>query len=288
MVRCGILERMTAPPGSTIAAERPASALTFDAPSEVGVLLLHGITGSPAAWRPIAEQLMSDGTAVRVPLLPGHGTVWQDLNAATWDDWRTTAARELAALRQRHSAVIVAGLSMGGALALELATAPEHAAAPEHDRGDDRDESLGRLAGLVLVNPALRVDSPLRTVVPLLQHLVPSVAAIGNDIELPGQDEVAYPRTPLRAVASMQRGQRALLQRLWRITVPTVICQSGTDNVVGPWSARQLRARLAGPVRTVALRRSRHVATLDHDAPLVLSEIRRMRDATTASPGSRP
>lgn len=277
---------MTAPPGSTIAAERPASALTFDAPSEVGVLLLHGITGSPAAWRPIAEQLMGDGTAVRVPLLPGHGTVWQDLNAATWDDWRTAAARELAALRQRHSAVVVAGLSMGGALALELAAAPEHARADDPD--DDRADARGSLAGLVLVNPALRVDSPLRTVIPLLQHLVPSVEAIGNDIELPGQDEVAYPRTPLRAVASMQRGQRSLLQRLWRISVPTVICQSGTDNVVGPWSARQLRARLAGPVRTVALRRSRHVATLDHDAPLVLAEIRRMRDAAAASTGSRP
>ncbi|GAA4388669.1 MULTISPECIES: carboxylesterase [Brevibacterium] len=270
---------MTAPPGSTIAAERPASALTFDAPSEVGVLLLHGITGSPAAWRPIAEQLIADGTAVRVPLLPGHGTVWQDLNAATWADWRTAAARELADLRGRHSAVVVAGLSMGGALALELA-----AAAP----AGDREGALGEIFGLVLVNPALRVDSPLRTALPLLQHLVPSVAAIGNDIELPDQDEVAYPRTPLRAIASMQRGQRSLLQRLWRITVPTVICQSGTDNVVGPWSARQLRARLAGPVRTVSLRRSRHVATLDYDASLVLTEIRRMRDAAADSPRSRP
>lgn len=240
------------------------SALSHDSASPVGVLLLHGITGSPAAWRPIASDLIADGTAVRVPVLPGHGTQWRDLNSATWHDWRATAAEALADLSARHRGVVVAGLSMGGALALDLAASGS---------GPD---------GLVLVNPALRVDSPLSRLLPAIKHMVPSVRAIGNDIALPDQDEHAYPRTPLRAVVSMQRAQYVLRNRLWRITTPTVLCVSGSDHVVGPWSSALLRSRLAGPVRCVALRRSYHVATLDYDAPVILQEIRRLRDTVAA------
>ena len=52
-----------------------------------GVLLLHGFTGSPASMRPWGEFLATKGYAVEVPLLPGHGTRWQDLNETTWRDW---------------------------------------------------------------------------------------------------------------------------------------------------------------------------------------------------------
>lgn len=268
-------EGMSASTNSPAAVRPEAAAIVHDNDAPVGILLLHGITGSPAAWRPIADHLIADGSAVRVPLLPGHGTRWPDLNRTGWDDWCTAARAELDALRAQHPVVLVAGLSMGGALALELAT------------------TTTGVDGLVLVNPSLRVDSPLRAVLPALSRVVPSIAAIGNDIARPGEDEVAYPRTPLRAVASMYAGQRRLRHRLWRIIAPTVLCVSGTDHVVGPWSARFLRTRLLGRLRTVALRRSHHVATLDHDADIILEEIRRLRDgllpvrpqSTGAAPG---
>ena len=41
---------------------------------EVGILLVHGFTGSPASMRPWAEYLNQRGYTVKVPLLPGHGT----------------------------------------------------------------------------------------------------------------------------------------------------------------------------------------------------------------------
>ena len=55
--------------------------------AHVGVLLVHGFTGSPASMRPWGEFLNSKGYTVRVPLLPGHGTQPEDLNKVKWQEW---------------------------------------------------------------------------------------------------------------------------------------------------------------------------------------------------------
>ncbi len=219
------------------------------------VLFLHGITGSPAAWNPIARALGQQGVSVSVPLLPGHGTRWQELNRTGWDSWVTTAADELRELRSAHERVVVAGLSMGGALALALGAQTSSAAA------------------LVLVNPALFIDSPLAPGLQVLKHVVRSVPAIGNDIAHPDRDEHAYARTPVTAVASFAAAQTTLRESLWRVECPVTLLVSGRDNVVGPRSLAVLRSRLPHPPRTLSLRRSHHVATLDHDAPLIAEVI---------------
>src|SRR5947208_12339999 len=88
-----------------------------------GALVLHGFTGSPVSMRPLAEAFAEVGLAVEMPRLPGHGTDPADLALTTWDDWLAEAERALAALQARTPAgnVVVAGLSMGGALTLALA-----------------------------------------------------------------------------------------------------------------------------------------------------------------------
>ncbi|NDF43604.1 MAG: hypothetical protein EB137_03350, partial [Actinobacteria bacterium] len=47
--------------------------------SHIGVILVHGFTGSPASMRPFANFLNKKGYRVTVPLIPGHGSRWQDL-----------------------------------------------------------------------------------------------------------------------------------------------------------------------------------------------------------------
>ena len=60
-----------------------------------GVLLCHGLTGSPASTRPWAEVLSAAGLTVDVPRLPGHGTIWQELNTTRWPDWFSAVERAL-------------------------------------------------------------------------------------------------------------------------------------------------------------------------------------------------
>ena len=88
---------------------------------EHAVLLIHGFTGSPAHMRLVGEGLRDRGFAVKGILLPGHGETPEAMGRATWQDW-VLAAREAAKeLRQNYKYLTVAGLSMGGCLALMLA-----------------------------------------------------------------------------------------------------------------------------------------------------------------------
>src|SRR5215211_2415903 len=58
-----------------------AEAFTFPG-GDIGVLLLHGFTGSPQGLRPWGEALRDDGHTILCPLLPGHGTHVEDLAGA--------------------------------------------------------------------------------------------------------------------------------------------------------------------------------------------------------------
>ena len=52
-----------------------------------GVVVSHGFTGSPHGVRDWARSLADAGYAVRMPLLPGHGTSWQELARTRWQEW---------------------------------------------------------------------------------------------------------------------------------------------------------------------------------------------------------
>lgn len=222
----------------------------------VGVLVQHGFTGNPASMRPWAEDLAARGYGVEMPLLPGHGTRWQDMNKVSWADWVATVEGALDKLRAENDAVVAVGLSMGGALCLRLAA----------DHGDD-------LAGIVVVNPAvdtLRKDVKL---LPVLQHLLPAMPGIANDIKKPGADEHGYPMTPLKAAASMFAGYAELRRDLPRVTVPVLYFRSADDHVVDISSSRAINAGLSSKdFEERVLEDSYHVATLDNDAPRIFAE----------------
>lgn len=222
----------------------------------VGVLVQHGFTGNPFSMRPWAEDLAARGYAVEMPLLPGHGTRWQDLNRVTWADWVATVEGAYDKLAAENDAVVAVGLSMGGALCLRLAA----------DKGDG-------LAGICLVNPA--VDTLRKDVkaLPVLKHVVPAMPGIANDIKKPGADEHGYPMTPLKAAASMFAGYAELRRDLPRITVPVLYFRSAEDHVVDISSSRALNAGLSSKdFEERVLEDSYHVATLDNDAPRIFSE----------------
>lgn len=221
---------------------------------DVGVLLLHGFTGSTASMRPLAEGLSKRGFAIEMPRLPGHGTHWKDANTTTWQD----AARETVAAFERLRATtrsqVVVGLSNGGMIALRLA----------QTRGDD-------LAGIVLINPFLFKRDPRLKLLPVLRFVLPSIPGVGNDIAKPGQDELCYDRVPVRALWSMSRLQAQVRERLMEVTVPTLLFTSRQDHLVDPDNSRLIAEKIgATDFQHVWLERSYHVATLDYDFPEIL------------------
>jgi carboxylesterase len=233
-----------------------------------GVLLVHGFTGTPMSMRPWGEHLAAEGFAVRCPLLPGHGTRWQDCNASTEDQWVAAVTEAFDTLAADVDRVVVAGLSMGGTLATRLAEL----------RPDD-------VAGLVLVNPSLltqRLDAKL---LPLLARLTPSWAPIASDIKKPGITELAYPKLPTRAMMGLRRLWAVTRTELGRVTAPVLIYRSVVDHIVEPVSTEVLKAGIASTdVTEVLLEDSYHVATLDNDAPTIFAGSADWIRARTASP----
>ena len=214
----------------------------------IGVLFCHGFTGSPWSLLEWARLTADAGYRVALPRLPGHGTSWQELNVTHWRDWYAAVEREYRELSAACDQVFVAGLSMGGALALRLA-----------------EKHPGGVAGLILVNPAV-VGYPNTRAIPLLSKVLPSAKAIGSDIAQPGVDEYSYERTPLRAAHSMLRLWADVRACLDLVTCPVLVYRSTTDHVVPAASTQYILSHISSEeVSEQLLHRSYHVATMDHD-----------------------
>lgn len=222
----------------------------------IGVLLCHGFTGSPVSMRPWGHHLADQGFTVRVPLLPGHGTRWQDLNRTRWPDWYAALDRALDELVERCDAVAVCGLSMGGALALRLA----------EQRPDDID-------AVVVVNPAVNLERKDLAFVKYLRHVVPAIQGIAGDIKKPGAEEAGYDMTPLQALHSQTELWGDVRANLGRVTQPLLYFRSPEDHIVDDSSTPIIMNGVSSSVAEVReLFNSYHVATVDFDAERIFTE----------------
>ncbi len=234
-----------------------------------GLLTLHGFTGNPSSMRGFAEAAGAGGFHVELPRLPGHGTSVEDMLPTRWSDWTEEVERAYGYLAERTDRIVVAGLSMGGSLALR--TALRH---PE-------------IRGLVLVNPATQPQSPeLREMV---QEAVDGgldvVPGIGSDIADPDAHEIAYEGTPIRPLLSLiDDGLTPLSTRYGELAMPLLLFTSRQDHTVEPSQSDYLAAHYGGPVEHRWLERSYHVATQDFDRDIIfLAAVEFVRKVTAAS-----
>jgi carboxylesterase len=234
----------------------------------VGVLLVHGYTGSPASMKPWAQSLADHGYAVEVPLLPGHGTRWQDLNKVAWTDWYAEAEAAFDRLRSSCDAVVVAGMSMGGAVALRLAEKREN-----------------EVVGIVLVNPFVASMRTELHLLPVIKHVIPSLRGVVNDIKKPGQDEHGYHRLPLKGLAEVTSMWKDVVPDLDLVTQPLLYFRSNDDHVIDVSSAPTiLHGVTSTDVEERTLENSYHVATLDNDAERIFAESAEFIGRVTATP----
>jgi carboxylesterase len=221
----------------------------------VGVLMVHGFTGSPASMRPIGEWLATRGLSVEGVRLPGHGTDVEDLRTRRWTEWVDEAARGLGALRQGCRTVVVFGQSMGASVVLSLVASRPH-----------------EVDGIALTNPYV-FDARLLAV-PVGRRVVRSWTGIANDIAKSGQDENADERMPVEAIAEMSEMMRFVRSALPEIRHPIVVFRSGADHVIPRSNAAKVLRRIGSKRKQlVPCPDSYHVVTLDHDAPLVRERV---------------
>jgi carboxylesterase len=234
-----------------------------------GVLVLHGFTGNPDSMRELAEAFAVDGFHVEMPLLPGHGTVVEEMIPTRWSDWHGAAEQAFDSLAARCSKLVVAGLSMGGSLALRL--------------GADHPD----IVGLVCINPAT-IPLAAEMVEPARAALLGGIElmdALGSDIADPDVTEKAYPATPLAPLISLvEDGLIPLADEYPTMHIPLLLLNAPQDHVVDPIQSDYLAEHYGGQVERVTLERSYHVATQDFDKQLIFERAVAFARAVAVAP----
>lgn len=84
--------------------------------------MIHGFTGGPFEVQPFADYIEEKTLwVVKIPTLPGHGESL-DLKNKSAESWLMAAELALKKLKKETDRVIIVGFSMGGLIAMYLAT----------------------------------------------------------------------------------------------------------------------------------------------------------------------
>ena len=225
----------------------------------VGALFCHGFTSSPQNMRLLGDYLADRGIAVRAPLLPGHGTTWQDLNSKTTDDWFGAIETAFHEVGAEHDEVFLVALSFGAALALDLAA-----------RYPDRVAGIVTLAGFVATK------DPRRFLSPVIRRLVKSLPGAGNDIADPELREIVYDRLPTSATYFMLKQLKRARIGLPAVTAPILVMHGRQDHTVLPFNAELIHNSVGSTDKELVwLDRSYHVITIDLDRAEVFERTHR-------------
>ena len=240
-----------------------------------GVLLIHGMCGTPAEMRFVANGIARAGYTVHCPQISGQCGSEANVKAATWQDWYACAEKALEELRGECDVVIVGGLSSGAVLALLLAA---HRPQDVH--------------ALTLFAPTLWLNG---WTIPWYARLfrIINQKCLANLIDFPDRHPhgikdarvrefikaalsssdasvAGLPNTPGGAVLEHRWLVSALMKVVSTIRQPTLILHPREDDYAALNNLSYLQQNLAGIVDTVVLNDSYHIVTIDRQRHIVV------------------
>jgi carboxylesterase len=243
--------------------------------NRVGLLLFHGLGGTPMELRYVAYGVARAGYTVHCPLLAGHGATVDDVARTTWQDWYASAEAALHRMRKDCDIVFVGGLSVGAVLALLLA-----ARNPKLVQGTASYAPIFWLNGWVmpwyarlfnLVNHKwfanlLRFEDadPHGIKDPRVRDLIAS-ALKSSDNSVSG-----LPYTPGGAVLEHRWMTRVFMREASKVTQPSLVLHPREDDHADINNAEFLQRSLSGRVELVVLDDSYHIITIDRQRQVVV------------------
>ena len=237
-------------------------------------LLIHGLGGTAYDLGSLGKVLEDSEVVTHTPLLPGHGTQPQDLLKVHWQDWVAAMRAEYRRLRQEFDEVHVAGVCLGGLVALEVARLEQH---------------TGKLA---LYAPPLYIDGWSVPKNAFLRHAVYWLPGFAKRMKVPEcepfgiknerirraiqkrferQESFHYAYIPLACIREVDRLRRHLSAKLGEISCQTLVVHAREDELTSMRSARHLRRHLGGKVEVMPLTNSYHMVMVDSERAEVLA-----------------
>jgi carboxylesterase len=262
--------------------------------NRTGVLLIHGLAGTPTEMKSLALRVADTGATVYCCQLAGHCGTEQDIAATKWQDWYASVEAALCELEARCDTVVVGGLSMGALLAAMLA-----AKEPE------------RVKGVLMLAPTLwydgwaipwysfllklarfLIDTPISNYFPMGERdpygikderirMIILRAMTSGDSSAAG-----LLRTPPHGLRELWRLVKTLKPELRNVHQHTLLVHAREDDIAGLSNTHYLQRHLGGLVDTVILNDSYHMVTIDRQRSIVTDRVKTFVNALAASASS--
>lgn len=186
----------------------------------IGVLCIHGFTGSPKEIEPLVQYLSEQTDwMIRTPTLPGHGSNLQ-LKGIRYESWIQHAEQELEALKKCCEKIYICGFSMGGLIGSWLA-------------------SRHSIDKLVLLSAAAYYTNPKKLLKDFRYMFTKRhEETVAN--EKFNQFKYKMRATPLSAYIQFVKLVQSVRPAISKVEVPTFIIQGKEDPIVPEKSAKFL------------------------------------------------
>lgn len=265
---------------------------TFHQGGRNGILLIHGLGGTPVEMRFVSQALARAGFTVYCCQLAGHCGKPDELRRSTREEWCQSVRAAYDRLAQSCDTILAGGLSMGAMLALNLAL-----------------EKPGAVHGLILLAPSLKLDgwSMPWTSRHILSRVRPTIwrsnvylkerppygikderirAFVLASMQSDDSSNAGVFSTPLHSFAHFNSLVARVRPRLGEITAPTLIIHPRHDDMADLANAITLQRQLAGLVELVVLDDSYHIITLDRQRHIVVDRVVAFAEALARRRGS--
>jgi carboxylesterase len=238
-----------------------------------GVLLIHGLTGTPMEMKLLGKGLNRAGFTVHGMQLAGHCGNVEDLLATGWRDWYASVEQAADALLGKVDQLFVGGLSMGALLALKLAAErPQQVAGVGVYGATFRYDgwSIPKLARLSFMLPLLKklgigrgrsfMEQPPYGIRDERLRAQVSSAMLGGDSAAAG-----LPGNPWYSLAEMYRLAADVRRRLPQVMAPCLVAHASDDDVASPRNAELVMREVGAPAELLLLDDSYHMITIDRE-----------------------
>ena len=184
----------------------------FNAESKNGIYLIHGFTNTTYETKNLAKFLANQGYHTVANNLPGHGTTIEECNRVKYHDWLTAVEQDMAALASKCDKIHIIGSSMGGVLALHLAT-------------------MFPINSLVVAAPVFKFKSEFKTriLVPLFKNIVPIRDKASQYKDGKTMQFYGYTHYPNKALNEMRKLTNIVRKKLTNVKCPTLLLYSESD-----------------------------------------------------------
>ncbi len=226
---------------------------------KIGVVLIHSYLSVPEEVKELARYLNKQGLWVYAPRLAGHGTSPEDLATKDYSDWQHSVEKAYAIMSNICRKVVLGGVSIGGCLALDLAS------------------RLKNLAGVFAVCPPQHLKDYSTSFMPEIDVWQRILTKLKRDdleedyFQFKSENPyVNYDKNPVLGVKNVGSFLEALQGELANVQHPSLILHADRDPVVDSKGSRKIYEELGTEKKEYVLMNfDNHIITSGEDSKRV-------------------